>query len=148
MTTDHKVIGVQYLVVILFLLFGGIGAMFIRTSCSSRRRSWQPTSHLTLVGLHSVMMIFMASAAIIGPFGNYFVPDMIGTNMAFPRLEALTFWLVPPAAHLAGHRLLGGFPTGWTGYAPLVGAGVTGLDSYLVGFTLIGLSIVCPASTC
>ena len=62
-------------------------------------------------------MIMMTSAFILGPFGNYFVPLMIGARrMAFPRIEALTFWLTP----LAGLVLMSaiawnGFPTGWTG---------------------------------
>ena len=88
-------------------------------------------------------MIFMASAAIIGPFGNYFVPIMIGSrNMAFPRLEALTFWLLPPAGLiLLSTVFLGGFATGWTGYAPLSDQNVAGIDSYLMAFALIGLSI-------
>ena len=72
-------------------------------------------SYLAIVGLHSVIMIFMASAAIIGPFGNYFVPLMIGARgMAFPRLEALTFWLLPPAGLILLSRIfIGRFPTGW-----------------------------------
>ena len=88
-------------------------------------------------------MIFMASTAIIGPFGNYFVPIMIGSrNMAFPRLEALTFWLLPPAGIiLLSTVFLGGFPTGWTGYAPLSDQTVAGMDSYLIAFGLIGISI-------
>jgi cytochrome c oxidase subunit I len=145
MTTDHKVIGLQYLVMILaFLFIGGLGAMFIRSELLTP----SPTvanaqSYLTLVGLHSTLMIFMASTAIIGPFGNYFVPIMIGSrNMAFPRLEALTFWLLPPAGLiLLSTVFLGGFTTGWTGYAPLSDQNVAGMDSYLIGFGLIGISI-------
>jgi cytochrome c oxidase subunit 1 len=145
MTTDHKVIGLQYLVMILaFLFIGGLGAMFIRTELLTPTPSVaNAQSYLTLVGLHSTLMIFMASAAIIGPFGNYFVPIMIGTrNMAFPRVEALTFWLLPPAGLiLLSTVFLGGFTTGWTGYAPLSDQNVLGIDSYLMGFALIGLSI-------
>ncbi|MBJ7607921.1 MAG: cbb3-type cytochrome c oxidase subunit I [Candidatus Dormibacteraeota bacterium] len=142
---DHKVIGVQYLVVILFFLFaGGLGAMFIRAELMATQPSFTSAeSYLEIVGLHSVLMIFMASAAIIGPFGNYFVPIMIGSRgMAFPRLEALTFWLLPPAALiLISSVLVGGFPTGWTGYAPLADEAVRGMDAYLVAFGLVGLSI-------
>lgn len=145
MNIDHKVIGVQYFVVILsFLFIGGLGAMFIRAELLQPDPSFASAeSYLTLVGLHSVIMIFMASAAIIGPFGNYFVPIMIGSKgMAFPRLEALTFWLLPPAALiLLSTVFIGGFPTGWTGYAPLADEAVRGMDSYLVGFTLVGASI-------
>ena len=62
--------------------------------------------------------------------------------MAFPRLEALTFWLLPPAALiLLSSIFLGGFPTGWTGYAPLADEAVRGMDGYLVAFTLVGISI-------
>ncbi len=145
MTTDHKVIGLQYLVMILaFLFIGGLGAMFIRAELLTPSPTVAtPQSYLTLVGLHSTLMIFMASAAIIGPFGNYFVPIMIGSrNMAFPRLEALTFWLLPPAGLiLLSTVFLGGFTTGWTGYAPLSDQNVAGMDSYLMAFALIGLSI-------
>jgi cytochrome c oxidase subunit I len=142
---DHKVIGIQYIIVILaFLFIGGLGAMFIRAELLQPQPSYASAeSYLTVVGLHSVIMIFMASAAIIGPFGNYFVPIMIGARgMAFPRLEALTFWLLPPAALiLLSTIFLGGFPTGWTGYAPLADEAVRGMDSYLVAFSLVGLSI-------
>src|ERR1017187_1748706 len=101
LNVDHKVIGMQYVVAILaFLFIGGLGAMFIRAELLQPDPSFASAeSYLTVVGLHSGIMIFMASAAIIGPFGNYFVPLMIGSRgMAFPRLEALTFWLLPPAA--------------------------------------------------
>ena len=71
------------------------------------------------------MMVMMVSSIILGPFGHYLVPLMIGARrMAFPRIEALTFWLTP----LSGVVLMsaisyGGFPTGWTGYPPLATAG-------------------------
>ena len=101
LSLDHKVIGIQYLVAMLMaMFFGGIGAMLIRTNLlSPDQLVVPPDKYLVLVSMHSVMMIFVASAAIVGPFGNFFVPYMIGTNrMAFPRLEALSFWLVPPSS--------------------------------------------------
>jgi cytochrome c oxidase subunit I len=85
----------------------------------------------------------MTSAFIVGPFGNYLVPLMIGARrMAFPRVEALTFWLTP----LAGLVLMSaiawnGFPTGWTGYAPLMDQARAGMDSYIFAFILIGLTL-------
>ena len=145
LNVDHKAVGMQYLVTIIaFLMLGGLGAMFIRAELLQPEPSFASAeSYLTVVGLHSVIMIFMASAAIIGPLGNYFVPIMIGSrSMAFPRLEALTFWLLPPAALiLLSSIFLGGFPTGWTGYAPLADEAVRGMDGYLVAFTLVGISI-------
>ena len=146
LSLDHKVIGVQYLVAMLMaMLFGGIGAMLIRTSLLVPDPPIvAPDKYLTLVSMHSVMMVFVASAAIVGPFGNFFVPYMIGTNrMAFPRLEALSFWLVPPAIIiLLAAPIFGGFQTGWTGYTPLAEQADEGFDSYIVGFTLIGLALI------
>ena len=146
LSLDHKVIGLQYLFTILImLLLGGIGAMMIRTSLLVPDSTITPPGqYIALIGLHSVMMIFITSAVIVGPFGNYLVPLMIGARrMAFPRLEALSFWLVPPAAViLAVATFWGGFPTGWTGYPPLSEQAGQGMDSYIVGFALIALALV------
>ncbi len=146
LSLDHKVIGVQYLMAMLMaMLFGGIGAMLVRTNLLSPDTPvFPPDKYLTLVSMHSVLMVFVASAAIVGPFGNFFVPLMIGTNrMAFPRLEALSLWLVPPAlVIMLLSPVFGGFQTGWTGYTPLSEQAGQGFDSYIVGFTLIGLALV------
>ncbi len=143
---DHKVIGVQYLIAMLMaMLFGGIGAMLVRTNLLAPDTPIvPPDTYLTLVSMHSVLMVFVASAAIVGPFGNFFVPLMIGTNrMAFPRLEALSLWLVPPAlVIMLLSPIFGGFQTGWTGYTPLSEQAGQGFDSYIVGFTLIGLALI------
>ena len=123
LSTDHKVIGIQYFFGVgAFFLIGGLNAMLIRTELlTPDQRAFPAGQYLTLVGLHGTMMIMMTSAFILGPFGNYFVPIMIGARrMAFPRLESLSFWLVSPAGLiLLSAVALGGFPTGWTGYAPL-----------------------------
>lgn len=143
--TDHKVVGIQYLWgVLLFFLIAGFNAMLIRTQLL------QPTEHfvsadryITIVGLHGTMMMMMSSAIVIGPFGNYFLPIMIGAKrMAFPRIEALSFWLVP-AAEVVLLAAVGvrGFPTGWTGYASLSDQAKLGMDCYLVSFALIGVSL-------
>ena len=85
-----------------FFLIGGINAMLIRVELlTPNEKAFPAGQYLSLVGLHGTMMIMMTSAFILGPFGNYFVPLMIGARrMAFPRIEALTFWLTP----LAGAR--------------------------------------------
>ena len=81
-----------------------------------------------LVGMHGTMMMMMMSSVILGPFGNYFVPLMIGARrMAFPRIEALGFWLAPAACVILLSAIcFGGFPTGWTGYAPLANQATPG----------------------
>jgi len=118
--------------------------MLIRTELlTPHEKAWPAGQYISLVGLHGTMMIMMTSAFILGPFGNYFVPLMIGARrLAFPRIEALTFWLVP----LAGLVLLSaiawnGFPTGWTGYAPLQDQARAGMDAYIFAFILIATSL-------
>ena len=88
-------------------------------------------------------MMGIMSSAILGPFANYFVPIMIGARrMAFPRLEALSFWLLMAGgAILTTTIFFGGFPTGWTGYAPLLDQANGGIDSYIVFFALVGISM-------
>ena len=102
-----------------------------------------PNQYLSLVGMHGTMMMGMMTSGILGPFANYFVPIMIGARrMAFPRIEALTFWLLMAAGFILTSTIFfGGFPTGWTGYAPLNDQAVMGMDSYIVFFALVGISM-------
>jgi cytochrome c oxidase subunit I len=88
--------------------------------------------------------MMMASSAVVGPLGNYLVPLMIGSRRtAFPRVEAASFWVFAAGYFVTLTALpLGGFPTGWTGYAPLQTQGAGGMDSYLAGFALIGLGMI------
>src|SRR5438309_4202206 len=123
LSLDHKVIGIQYLVtILLMLLFGGIGAMLIRTSLLVPDSTITPPGNYISYAVFCLKIkILITSAVIVGPFGNYLVPLMIGARrMAFPRLEALSFWVVPPASViLAVATFWAGFPTGWPGYLPL-----------------------------
>lgn len=149
LTLDHKVIGIQYLALVLAMfLFGGFSAMLIRAELLTPDANlWAPDTYVTLVGLHSATMIFMGTSAIVGPLGNYLVPLMIGAKrMAYPWLEALSLWLLLLAFVVFESTLFfGGFPTGWTGYAPLSDQAHIGMDSYLVAFILVGAGLVVSA---
>ena len=143
--TDHKVVGLQYLVGIgVFFFVGGLNAMLIRTELLHPVPTFVgPNQYLSLVGMHGTMMMGMMTSGILGPFANYFVPIMIGARrMAFPRIEALTFWLLMAAGFiLVSTIFFGGFPTGWTGYEPLNDQAVMGMDSYICFFALVGISM-------
>jgi cytochrome c oxidase subunit 1 len=108
---------------------------------------FSPGQYLTVVGLHGSMMVMMVSSIILGPFGHYLVPIMIGAKrMAFPRMESLSFWLTP----LSGLVLLttmqyGGFPTGWTGYPSLANQADVGMDGYIFAFALIAVAMILNA---
>src|SRR5947207_1640929 len=144
--TDHKAVGMQYLVGIgVFFFIGGLNAMLIRAALlRPSPQLFGAGNYLTIVGLHGAMMMGIMSSAVLGPFANYFVPLMIGAKrMAFPRVESLTFWLLMAAGViLVSTIFFGGFPTGWTGYAPLNEEANFGFDSYIFFFALVGISMM------
>ncbi len=134
-TTDHKVVGMQYLVTVLIMFFlGSMGAFMIRLEQSRPGAIFfDPSTYNTIVGMHGMLMIATTIIMVSGPFGNFILPIMIGArDMAFPRLNALSYWLLFSAIPIFFSTLfLGGFPTGWTGYAPLSVQELTpGMDAY------------------
>jgi cytochrome c oxidase subunit I len=143
---DHKVVGIQYLVgMIIYFCTAGLFAMAIRTELlSPTQHVFTSQAYIEIVGEHGTMMMMLMTSVILGPFGNYLVPLMIGAKrVAFPRIEALSFWLTPCAfLILLSGLLLGGFPFGWTGYAPLSIQSTAGADSYAIAFGLMGISII------
>jgi cytochrome c oxidase subunit 1 len=143
--TDHKAIGMQYLIGIgVFFFIGGLNAMLIRAELlRPSPQLFGAGNYLTIVGLHGAMMMGIMSSGILGPFANYFIPLMIGAKrMAFPRIESLTFWLLMAAGTiLVSGVFFGGFPTGWTGYGPLNDQANLGYDSYIIFFVLVGISM-------
>jgi len=145
-TLDHKVVGIQYLYgMIGYFLTGGLFAMAIRSELlSPSYHLIGPNQYLMVVGEHGTMMMMMMSSVILGPFGQYFGPLLIGSKrVAYPRLEALGFWLTPAAyVILLSAVLFGGFPTGWTGYMPLATQAKQGMDAYYFAFGLMGISII------
>jgi cytochrome c oxidase subunit 1 len=147
-TTDHKVIGVQYLVT-AFLLFmtAGLAAMFMRFELAQPGVATDKDLYNTIMSTHGAMMITVALVSIIGGLGNYLVPIMVGTrDMAFPKANALSYWLLPvPLVYVAINPLLGGFDTGWTAYPPLSQQASLGQQAYLMAFVTIGASSILSA---
>jgi cytochrome c oxidase subunit 1 len=146
LTEDHKVVGLQYLIgVLVFFFTAGLLAMGIRTELlSPTSHVFGPGTYISIVGEHGTMMMMMASSAVVGPLGNWLVPLMIGSRrMAYPRIEAVSFWVFTAGYLVIMTALpLGGFPTGWTGYAPLQTQANPGMDAYLVGFAVIGVGMI------
>jgi cytochrome c oxidase subunit 1 len=145
-TTDHKVIGVQYLVtfMVLFVLAGAL-ALVMRVELASPGPTVMGAATYThLMSLHGIIMIAVAVATIIGGLGNYLVPLMIGADdMAFPRLNALSYWLVPPVAVLlVATFFAGGFDTGWTAYPPLSVVNASGQVLFNLAVITFGLSSI------
>src|SRR5260370_29106403 len=97
-TLDHKVVGIQYLYgMIAYFLTGGLFAVAIRSELlSPSYHLLGPTQYLMVVGEHSTMMMMMMSSVILGPFGQYFGPLLIGSKRgADPRPGAPGFWATP-----------------------------------------------------
>jgi cytochrome c oxidase subunit 1 len=143
--TNHKVIGVQYTVTSLILMFSaGLLALIMRTELAQPGMQFlTPDVYNHIMSVHGIVMIATILVGI-GGMANYLVPLMIGApDMAFPRLNALSFWLVPPGAILVlGSLLSGGFDTGWTGYPPLGAKAPLGAQFFYLGVFIIGLSSI------
>ncbi len=154
---DHKVIGIQYGVAAFFLLsFGGTFAVLFRIELAKAGIEFLnnqifeilfghsgPDLYNTFLSLHGMVMIGSILLGI-GAMTNYLVPLMIGAkDMAFPRLNAFSFWIaVPGAIILLSSLFLGGFDTGWTGYPPLSVRAPIGIQMFLYGVYLIGMSSI------
>ncbi|BAQ66772.1 cytochrome c oxidase subunit I [Geminocystis sp. NIES-3709] len=145
--TDHKVIGIQYLVTSFFFYFiGGAFAEVVRTELATPDPDIvSPELYNQLFTLHGTIMIFLWIVPAGAAFANYLIPLMIGAeDMAFPRLNAVAFWMVPPGGVLLLSSFLVGAPqSGWTSYPPLsLMTGKWGEEIWILSVLLLGTSSI------
>ena len=152
-TTNHKDIGTMYMTFSLIMFMVG-GAMILGV----RAELFQPGMQLMrpeffnqLIGVHALIMIFAALMPVATGLANWLIPMMIGApDMALPRLNNWSFWLLPPAATLLLLPFIlalfgvgtGAIDTGWTLYAPLSVQGGMGIDFAIFAIHLFGISSV------
>jgi cytochrome c oxidase subunit 1 len=152
-TTDHKKIGILYLVnSFVFFILGGILALGVRTELAQPGLQFvKEETYNQLFTMHASLMLFLFIIPILAGFANYVVPLMIGApDMAFPRINALSFWMLPLAGILmcSGFLVSGGAAAaGWTSYSPLAQRAYSGVgtDLWIVAVTLIGTSSILGA---
>jgi cytochrome c oxidase subunit 1 len=152
-TTDHKKIGILYVVnSFIFFFLAGILALLVRSELAQPGIQFLQDEHVynQLFTMHGSVMIFLFIIPMLVGFGNYVVPLQLGApDMAFPRINALSFWMLP----LGGILLFIGFvaggaaAAGWTSYAPLsedraLASTGPGQDLWIMGLTLIGTSSI------
>ncbi len=151
-TTDHKRIGILYIVTsLVFLVAGGILALLIRTQLLHANMDFVVRDgYNELITMHGTTMVFLVVVPVWAGFANFLVPLMIGTrDMAFPRLNAMSYWLF-----LAGGLVLysswfaqGGAPrAGWTSYVPLsVQSEGAGQDLWILSLHILTISSLAGA---
>ncbi len=151
-TTDHKRIGIMYLfVTFLFFILGGVEALIMRWQLAvPDGTSVSPETYNGLVSMHGTTMIFLFVVPVFAGFANYFVPLMIGArDMAFPRLNALSLWLLVFGG-IAFYASIFFEPpmAGWTSYTPLSDDAYMpggGVDAWIFLIHLTGLSSIVGA---
>jgi cytochrome c oxidase subunit I len=150
--TDHKVIGIQYLVTtVFFFVAAGLMAMFMRAELARPGMQYVDTNTFNgLFSVHASLMIFLFIIPAFAGLGNYVIPLMIGApDMAFPRLNALSFWLLPIAGLIMLSSYLvpegGAFAAGWTNYVPLAVNQADGNLMFQMGVQWAGASSIMTA---
>jgi cytochrome c oxidase subunit 1 len=162
-TTDHKVIGLMYLTVsFVFFILGGLMAMLMRAELGQPGMQFlSPEQYNQLFTMHGTLMLLMFATPLFFAFGNLVMPLQIGApDVAFPRLNALSFWLFTFGSTIVVSGFLtpdGAADFGWTAYVPLstvqhspevggnlwaAGLAVSGLGTILGGVNFI-TTIVC-----
>jgi cytochrome c oxidase subunit I len=130
-TVDHKRLGLMYIgYALLFLVIAGFEALLIRVQLAIPNNAFvSPQAYNRLFTMHGTTMVFFVGMPILFGFGNYLIPLMIGArDMAFPRLNAFSFWISAFGGLLLYFSLVGGDglygagtapDVGWFAYAPL-----------------------------
>jgi len=147
-TVDHKDIGLMYgTFAVLAFAWGGVAVLLMRVELVNPATDFLSNSAYNgLLTSHGITMLFLFGTPILAAFANYFIPLLIGADdMAFPRINAIAFWLLPPGAIL----IWGGFllpsiapaQTAWTMYTPLsLEQANPGVDLMLLGLHLTGVA--------
>jgi cytochrome c oxidase subunit 1 len=147
---DHKVIGIQYLVTaFMFYFIGGGLAELIRTELATPEPNIiQPEFYNQVMTMHGSIMLFLWIIPAGAGFANYLIPLMIGAeDMAFPRLNAVAFWMFPIGGILLMSSFLVGAPqAGWTSYPPLsLVASKWGEELWILTILVLGTSSILGA---
>jgi cytochrome c oxidase subunit I len=149
---DHKEIGVLYMAMgLVFLVIGGFEAMLIRAQLAVPRSGLiDPDLYGQLFTMHGLTMIFLSAVPLLVGFMNYLVPIMIGAHdVAFPRLNALSFWLSLFGGLLVYFSVVAGHApdAGWFAYAPLSHRAYSGIgmDYYILGLAVNGAGTIVGA---
>jgi cytochrome c oxidase subunit I len=153
-TVDHKRIGVRYLLTAFgFFLAGGAEAAIMRSQLARPESSLvSPSTYDELFSMHGVTMIFLFATPMLFGFGNYLVPLMIGArDMAFPRLNAFSYWVFLGAGlFIYAGLALGKAPNdGWFNYAPLSEKEFSSgpnIDFYGLGLIFLGIATTAGAA--
>src|SRR5918999_638610 len=149
--TDHKVIGIQYVVTsFFFMLVGGLLAMVVRAELAAPGMQFvDANAYNGLFSVHASLMIFLFIIPVFAGLANFVLPLMIGApDMAFPRLNALSFWMLPVAGIMMTASFFapgGAFATGWTAYAPISTETPIGQLFFTVAVQFAGASSIATA---
>jgi cytochrome c oxidase subunit I len=146
-TVDHKRIGILYIITsLVFFAFGGVLALLMRIQLMTPGEHFLTKgSYNQVVTMHGTTMIFLVIVPIFAGFGNYLVPLMIGArDMAFPRLNALSYWLFllgGIVVYLSFFAKGGAAASGWTAYVPLstVHSPGNGQDFWILGLHTLSI---------
>ncbi|HEY3860452.1 MAG TPA: cytochrome c oxidase subunit I [Verrucomicrobiae bacterium] len=149
-TVDHKRIGILYLVTTFgFFLVGGVEALLIRLQLAvPNNHLIKPETYNQLFTMHGTTMVFLVVMPALIGFANYLVPLMIGArDMAFPRLNAMSYWLLVLGGLLLHFSIVaGGAPAaGWFAYAPLSESPFSssnGVDYWILALLILGIGSV------
>jgi cytochrome c oxidase subunit 1/cytochrome c oxidase subunit I+III len=147
-SVDHKEIGKRYLVTALvFLLIGGVEALVMRVQLARPNQTLlTPEQYDQLFTMHGVTMVFLYALPMLSGFSNFLWPLLLGArDMAFPRLNAFSYWVYLAAGvFIYSTFLIGQAPNaGWFNYVPLAGKEydpAVNIDVYALGLIFLGIS--------
>ena len=152
-TVDHKRIGLRYIYTsFVFFFIAGLAALLMRDQlASSNNNILAPETYNQLFTMHGTTMIFLFNTPVLAGFGNYLIPLQIGSrDMAFPRLNAFSYWVFLFAGLLLYASVVVGHPPdgGWFAYVPLTGKAYSpgiNIDFWGLAIVFVGISTTAGA---